>query len=159
MCREPALERDQMHRSMWTYPWDLLDLRFDAALGELRDRPGLNCISLATSYHAGTFSSREARSERSTFLRTAQSISTRRQRDGEGLAIQPKVAGVILEGGDVLRELVRRRDASGLRVSCRTVCLHNTRLGILHPGAVTRNGFGDPNYSSLCLSNPDARAF
>jgi len=30
---------------------------------------------------------------------------------------------------------------------------------MLHPGAVTRNAFGDPNYYSLCPSNPDARAY
>jgi alkylation response protein AidB-like acyl-CoA dehydrogenase len=37
---------------------------------------------------------------------------------------------------------VRRRDAGGLKVCCWTVCLHNTRLGMLHPEAVTRNAFG-----------------
>jgi hypothetical protein len=73
--------------------------------------------------------------------------------------IRPKVADVIAQGGDVLRELVRRRDAGGLKVCCWTVCLHNTRLGFLHPGAVTRNAFGDPNYYNLCPSNPDARAY
>jgi hypothetical protein len=41
-----------MHRSMWTYAWDLLDLGFDAALEELRDRAGFNCISLATDASA-----------------------------------------------------------------------------------------------------------
>ena len=59
----------------------------------------------------------------------------------------------------MLAELVRRRDAGGLAVSCWTVCLHNTRLGMLHPQAVTRNAFGDPNYYNLCPSNPDARAY
>jgi hypothetical protein len=75
------------------------------------------------------------------------------------LTLQPKVADLISQGGDVLCELVRRRDQGGLKVSCWTVCLHNTRLGMLHPGAVTRNAFGDPNYYNLCPSNPDARAY
>ena len=44
-----------MHRSMWTYAWDLLDIGYDAALGEIRDRAGANSVSLATSYHAGRF--------------------------------------------------------------------------------------------------------
>ncbi len=69
------------------------------------------------------------------------------------------MAGVVKQGGDVLGELVRRRDAGGLRVSCWTVCLHNTRLGLFHPDAVTRNAFGDPNYYNLCPSHPDARAY
>ena len=63
------------------------------------------------------------------------------------------------ETADVLADLVCRRDAGGLRVSAWTVCLHNTRLGMLHPEAVTRNAFGDPNYFSLCPSHPDARAY
>ncbi|TIQ22565.1 MAG: hypothetical protein E5X54_35460, partial [Mesorhizobium sp.] len=71
----------------------------------------------------------------------------------------PKVAGVVTEGGDVLAELVQRREAGGLQVSCWTVCLHNTRLGMLYPQAVTRNAFGDANYYNLCPSHPDARAY
>ena len=148
-----------MHRSMWTYAWDLLDLGFDAALGELRDRAGFNCISLATSYHAGHFLQPRSPKRKVYFPEDGTIYFHPTPARWEGLAIQPKVAGVILEGGDVLRELVCRRDASGLRVSCWTVCLHNTRLGMLHPGAVTRNAFGDPNYYSLCPSNPDARAY
>ena len=46
-----------------------------------------------------------------------------------------------------------------MSVSAWTVCLHNTRLGVLHPDAVTRNAFGDPNYFSLCPSHPDAREY
>jgi hypothetical protein len=144
---------------MWTYAWDLLDLGFDAALEELRDRAGLNCISLATSYHAGHFLQPRSPKRKVYFPEDGTIYFHPTPARWEGLAIQPKVAGVILEGGDVLRELVRRRDASGLRVSCWTVCLHNTRLGMLHPRAVTRNAFGDPNYYSLCPSNPDARAY
>jgi hypothetical protein len=65
----------------------------------------------------------------------------------------------VVSNGDVLADLVRRRDDGGMRVSCWTVCLHNTRLGMLYPHAVTRNAFGDPNYYNLCPSNPDARAY
>ena len=40
---------------MWTYAWDIIDLGFDRIIGELRDRAGMNSVSLATSYHAGRF--------------------------------------------------------------------------------------------------------
>ena len=147
-----------MHRSMWTYAWDILDLGFDAALGELRDRAGLNSVSLASSYHAGRFLQPRSPKRKVYFPEDGTIYFHPTPARWEGLAIQPKVAEVI-EGGDVLRELVRRRDAGGLKVCCWTVCLHNTRLGMLHPGAVTRNAFGDPNYYNLCPSNPDARAY
>jgi hypothetical protein len=148
-----------MQQSMWTYAWDILDLGFDTVLGELSERAGLNCISLATSYHAGRFLQPRSPKRKAYFPEDGTIYFQPTPGRWEGLAIQPKLANVIQEGGDVLRELVHRRDAGGLKVSCWTVCLHNTRLGMLHPGAVTRNAFGDPNYYSLCPSNPDARAY
>ena len=148
-----------MHRSMWTYAWDLLDIGYDKALGELRDRAGVNAISLATSYHAGRFVQPRSPKRKVYFPEDGTIYFHPRPARWEEIRIKPKVAEVILEGGDVLRELVRRRDAGGLKVCCWTVCLHNTRLGMLHPGAVTRNAFGDPNYYNLCPSNADARAY
>jgi hypothetical protein len=147
-----------MHRSMWTYAWDIIDLGFDASLGELRDRAGLNSVSLASSYHAGRFLQPRSPKRKVYFPEDGTIYFIPTPARWDGVAIRPKVAEVI-EGRDVLRELVRRRDAGGLNVSCWTVCLHNTRLGMLHPGAVTRNAFGDPNYYNLCPSNLDARAY
>jgi hypothetical protein len=70
----------------------------------------------------------------------------------------PKVADITAEQ-DVLKELIAARDRGGLSVACWTVCLHNMRLGLLHPEVCTRNAFGDPNYYSLCPSHPDVRAY
>ena len=148
-----------MHRSIWTYAWDLLDIGYDAALGEIRDRAGANSVSLATSYHAGRFVQPRSPKRKVYFPEDGTIYFHPTPARWEGLKIQPKVAEVIVKGGDVLRELVRRRDAGGLKVCCWTVCLHNTRLGMLHPEAVTLNAFGDPNYYNLCPSNPDARAY
>jgi hypothetical protein len=155
---ERALEAAQMHRSMWTYAWDILDLGYDATLGELRDRAGLNSVSLATSYHAGRFLQPRSPKRKVYFPEDGTIYFYPTPSRWERSTIQPKVA-CIVEEQDVLRELVRRRDSGGLKVCCWTVCLHNTRLGMLHPGAVTRNAFGDPNYYNLCPSSPDARAY
>jgi hypothetical protein len=155
---ERALEAAQMHRSMWTYAWDILDLGYDATLGELRDRAGLNSVSLATSYHAGRFLQPRSPKRKVYFPEDGTIYFYPTPSRWERSTIQPKVA-CIVEDQDVLRELVRRRDSGGLKVCCWAVCLHNTRLGMLHPGAVTRNAFGDPNYYNLCPSSPDARAY
>jgi hypothetical protein len=148
-----------VHLSMWTYPWDVLDLGQEAVEGDLRDRAGLDAISLATSYHAGHFFQPRSPVRKSYFPEDGvvyfQPDSTR----WNGRRIVPKQAELVSEGGDVLRSLVRRRDAGGLKVHCWTVCLHNTRLGMLHPGTCTRNAYGDPNYFALCPSNQDARAY
>ncbi len=146
-----------MHAAMWTYPWDVLDLTADVVLGELAGA-GLDTVSLATSYHAGRFLQPRSPVRKSYYPEDG----TIYFRPTPGLwseaKILPKVAGIVGDG-DVLADLVRRRDAGGPRVACWTVCLHNTRLGMLHPEAVTRNAFGDPNFYSLCPSHPDARAY
>ena len=149
-----------MHLSMWTYPWDVQDLSLDRTFADLRDRASLNTISLATSYHAGRFLQPRSPRRKAYFPEDGTIYFEPTPARWTDRTIQPLVAGVVREGGDVLAELVRRRDAgNGLRVSCWTVCLHNTRLGMLHPEAVTRNAFGDPNYYNLCPSNTEARAY
>ena len=148
-----------MRRSIWTYAWDILDIGYDAFIADVGQRARVNSVSLATSYHAGRFLQPRSPRRKAYFPEDGTIYFQPTAARWEGLAIQPKIADVIVQGGDVLGELVRRRDDGGLKVSCWTVCLHNTRLGMLHPGAVTRNAFGDPNYYSLCPSNADARAY
>ncbi len=148
-----------MHLSMWTYPWDVQDLGFERSLHDLREGAGLNTISLATSYHAGRFLQPRSPKRKAYFPEDGTIYFQPTPSRWDSLAIRPKIADRIAQGGDVLGELVRRRDDGGMKVACWTVCLHNTRLGMLHPGAVTRNAFGDPNYYNLCPSHPDARAY
>ena len=145
--------------SMWTYPWDVLDLGLTAVVADLRDRAGLNGISLAASYHAGKFLQPRSPRRKSYFPEDGAIYFHPTPAHWEGAAMQPKLADLIAEGGDVLGDLVRQRDQTGLAVQCWTVCLHNTRLGMRHPHACVRNAFGDPSYFSLCPSNPDARDY
>lgn len=146
-----------MTYAMWTYPWDVQDLGADTVLRDLREA-GLDTISLAASYHAGRFLQPRSPLRKSYYPEDGTIYFEPTPARWADQAIQPLVASCVAEG-DVLRDLVRRRDAGGLRVSCWTVCLHNTRLGSLHPEAVTRNAFGDPNLFSLCPSHPAARAY
>lgn len=148
-----------MQRSMWTYPWDVQDLGLEKVERDLVDRARLNMISLATSYHAGRFLQPRSPHRKAYFPEDGTIYFKPTSSLWDSLVIQPKVADLVMQGGDVLRDLVRRREMGGLEVSCWTVCLHNTRLGMLHPQAVTRNAFGDANYYNLCPSHPDARAY
>ncbi|MGO6970628.1 hypothetical protein [Rhizobium leguminosarum] len=148
-----------MHLSMWTYPWDIQDQGLDAFAAELRGRAGLNTVSLATSYHAGRFLQPRSPQQKAYFPEDG----TVYFRPDESLwldkLIRPLMAGNVTERGDMLETLVQGREATGLKVSCWTVCLHNSRLGMLHPDHVTRNAFGNPNYYNLCPSSPAARAY
>ena len=147
-----------MQFSMWTYPWDVQDLSADRVCRELNEI-GCTTVSLATSYHAGRFLQPRSPVRKSYYPEDGTVYFQPQPELWADHRIRPLVADTLRDGGDVLADLVRRRDAGGLRVSCWTVCLHNSRLGLLHPEAVTRNAFGDGNIYSLCPSHPDARAY
>ncbi len=148
-----------MHLSMWTYPWDIQDQGLTGTVGDLRDRAGLNTISLATSYHAGRFLQPRSPSQKAYFPEDGTVYFKPDRSLWAGKHIQPLEAQNVSERGDMLRALVDERDRGGMKVSCWTVCLHNTRLGTLHPDHVTRNAFGNPNYYNLCPSSPEARDY
>ncbi|MEF3133829.1 hypothetical protein OS035_20490 [Rhizobium sp. 268] len=148
-----------MHLSMWTYPWDIQDQGLDAIAGELRNRAGLNTISMATSYHAGRFLQPRSPRQKAYFPEDGTVYFRPDESLWQDKLIRPLMAGNVTERGDMLEALARGRDATGLKVSCWTVCLHNSRLGMLHPDHVTRNAFGNPNYYNLCPSSPAARAY
>lgn len=148
-----------MRLAMWTYPWDVLDVGLDAVVNDLKGRAGLNGINLASAYHAGRFLQARSPVRKAYFPEDGTIYFQPDAARWSNEVIRPKVADMVAERGDALRLLVDARDRTGLSVSCWTVCLHNTRLGMLHPHACTRNAFGDPNYYNLCPSNPDARSY
>jgi hypothetical protein len=148
-----------MRSAIWTYPWDVLDLGLGTVVTDIRHRAGLNGINLATSYHAGRFFQPRSPHRKSYFPEDGTIYFQPDPRLWTDCAIVPKVADLITEGGDVLRDLISLRDKTGLSVACWTVCLHNTRLGMLHPGVCVRNAIGDPYYYSLCPSHPDVRRY
>lgn len=148
-----------MRLSMWAYAWDIQDQGLDRLTSELRDRAQLNTVSLATSYHAGHFLQPRSPQRKSYFPEDGTVYYRPQAELWEGKRIQPLVAQNVAERGDMLEALVKARDDDGLAVSCWTVCLHNTRLGLLHPGDVTLNAFGDRNPFNLCPSSPAARDY
>ncbi|UVD59790.1 hypothetical protein NE852_27825 (plasmid) [Rhizobium sp. Pop5] len=148
-----------MHLSMWTYPWDIQDQGLDAFAAELRERTGLNTVSLATSYHAGRFLQPRSPLGKAYFPEDGTVYFRPDESLWQDKVIRPLMAANVAERGDMLEALVKGREMTGLEVSCWTVCLHNTRLGMLHPDHVTRNAFGNPNYYNLCPSSPAARDY
>lgn len=148
-----------MHLSMWTYPWDVQDQGIERVTAELRDRAGLNTISLATSYHAGRFLQPRSPDCKAYFPEDGTVYYRPDESLWAGKTIRPLMAQNVSERGDMLDALVAARARTGMKISCWTVCLHNTRLGMLHPGHVTRNAFGNPNYYNLCPSSPAARDY
>ncbi|ALN74716.1 hypothetical protein [Aureimonas sp. AU20] len=148
-----------MQKSIWTYAWDIQDVGLPAFLRDVTERAGLNMVSLATSYHAGRFLQPRSPVRKAYFPEDGTVYYRPDPTLWSDASIQPLVARNLEEGGDMLAALCRAREAGGPAVSAWTVCLHNTRLGMLHPGEVTRTAFDDPNYYALCPSSPAARRY
>ena len=125
-----------MHRSMWTYAWDILDLGFDTVLGELRDRAGVDCISLASSYHAGRFLQPRSPKRKAYFPEDGTIYFHPTPARWEGSAIKPKVAKVIVEGR---RRSSRARAQTGRR---RTEGVLLDGLSSQHPARHAPSGRG-----------------
>ena len=148
-----------MHLSMWTYPWDIQDQGLEALAADLAGRAGLNTVSVATSYHAGRFLQPRSPAQKAYFPEDGTVYFRPDDALWQNKAIRPLVAQNVLERGDMLDALTKARETTSLKVSCWTVCLHNSRLGMLHPQHVTRNAFGNANYYNLCPSSPAARDY
>jgi hypothetical protein len=144
--------------SVWSYPWDLHDLGLAAACERLAEA-GATMVSLATSYHAGRFVQPGNPRRRVYFPEDGTVYYRPDPGRWAGREIVPLPARIVDEEGDMLARLLARRAAGGLAVGCWTVCLHNTRLGMLHPDHVLRTAHGDPHLYALCPSSPAARAY
>ena len=139
--------------SLWAYPWDLHDIGLDRALGRLAEA-GANAVSLASSYHAGRFLQPGNPRRRVYFPQDGTVYWRLDPARWQGREIAPLQADLVDAEGDHLALLADRRDKGGPGLSAWTVCLHNTRLGTLHPGHVTRTAHGDPHLYALCPSSP-----
>lgn len=140
------------YRAMYAYIWDLAEAdpaAFDAEM----DRIGVTTVAVATAYHAGKFIRPKGRSGKVYFPEDGV-VHCRINPEKYG-RIKP-VVGALAQEQDVMGALC---DRGGRQVSAWTVLLHNSRLGALHPDAVTRNAFGDPLHYSLCPSAPEVRDF
>jgi hypothetical protein len=148
-----------MKSTMWTYPWDVLDIGTETVLDDILDRAGVTGVSLATSYHAGRFLGPRNPRRRVYFPEDGTLYFRADPRRYERLKLQPRVASIVTEEGDALAALADARQKRAFTLNGWTVCLHNTRLGVEHPDACTENAYGDKNFYNLCPSNPDARAY
>lgn len=148
-----------MQLSMWTYPWDVQDQGVAGVAADIAGRAGLDTVSLAVSYHAGRFFQPRSPLQKAYFPEDGTIYFRPNEALWQDKEIRPLVAKNVEERGDMLAALIAARDDGGMRVSCWTVCLHNTRLGMLHPEHVTRNAFGNANYYNLCPSSPAARDY
>jgi len=144
---------------MWIYPWDILDMGVDEVLAEVQAEAGLGGLSIATAYHAGRFLQPRSPQRKVYFPEDGTVYFEPDLRMYRDSLLKPQVSSVVSKGKDVLRDLALLSKKRGFTLNGWTVCLHNTRLGMLHPEAATQNAFGDRNFYNLCPSNPLAVSY
>jgi hypothetical protein len=140
--------------TMWIYPWDIIDMGAGAVLDEVLMETGLGGLSVATVYHAGRFLQPRSPARKVYFPEDGTIYFEPDLRMYRDSPLKPEVSSAVSKGKDVLRDLESLKARRHFTLNGWTVCLHNTRLGMLHPEAATQNAFGDRNFYNLCPSNP-----
>src|ERR1700757_2077964 len=137
-----------LEASAFVFGTDLLGEGFDAVLGNLRERGGLDGVSLSATYHDA----------RDVFPHNPRYHVHRHEGDVAWFAPQlrryesglvPRMARAT-DGADVLSELCTRANRRGMSVDAWTIFLHNSLLASEHPDCATRNVYGDPYLTDLC---------
>ncbi len=139
-------------RALYAYIWDLVEEDPSRLGAELRDI-GLNTLTIAASYHAGKFLRPHGKSGKTVFPQDG--VAHCRVHPNKYSEITPLVSDLATDE-DTFGQMCSR---SGMAIAAWTVLLHNSRLGALHPGSVTRTAFGDPLHYSLCPSSPAVRDY
>lgn len=148
-----------MIRSMWTYPWDLLDIGKEQAYTDLFGTAKLNSISLAMSYHAGRFVQPRSPKRKVYFPEDGTLYFHVNPELYKGQLIQPETVSYVDECDSLIRQLSADKHEKNFRLSSWFVCLHNTRIGTAYPEVTVVNAFGDHYYYNQCPSNPAARTY
>lgn len=147
-----------MYTSIYSYPWDVRDETPQAFCANVREKLGVDTISLAVSYHAGKLILPH-NPRRRVYYPEDGSIYFRPDPTAFARSpIKPRVSTLAQEE-DMLASLCSVAGNNGLSVIAWTVCLHNTRLGMAYPDYAPRNAFGDTAITYLCPSHEAVRAY
>ncbi|MCE7987070.1 MAG: gfo/Idh/MocA family oxidoreductase [Caldilinea sp. CFX5] len=143
--------------ALCAFPWDFADKGVDATLARCRDW-GISHLLLAVSYHAGYFFYPDNPVRRVHLLEDGVTYFRPRAHFYQETPLKPLVATMCAER-DWVATIVERLDHFGLQVGAWTVCLHNSRLGLLHPDCTVQNALGDSYPHALCPSDPRVQGY
>ena len=136
-----------MRKCLYIYAWDFLDEGIDEVLGRIKSL-GMDSIAMAVSYHAGKFLLPHNPNHRVCFPEDGTVYFIPRLDYYHG-PVKPKPASM-LKSGNVLASAAEKCRQFDLKLTACTVCMHNTRLGLLHPELTVKNAYGDHYQYCLC---------
>ena len=147
-----------METSAFCFASDLADEGIERVLENLQERGGLGGATVAAAYHAARDVFPHAERRRLRFQRGGEVFFAPEPGRWRGLAIQPRVSGLVAEG-DPLRGLVAACARRGMAARAWTVFLHVDWTEDGDPRFAEQTCFGDPCLTELCPANPDVRAY
>lgn len=143
---------------MLTFATDLHDEGLEVVLGNVRDRAGVNGVTMAVAYHDARDVFPHNPLHKVRYLEGGAVFFQPDESHYEGLQLRPRVAE-LAESSDPLGDLCAAAGERGMDANAWVVFLHSDRLGFAHPECATQNAFGDRYLTDLCPSNPEVRAY
>ena len=146
-------------RSIFVYPWDLIDAGVHVTLERIREM-AFNQISLAVSYHGGKFLLPHNPKKTVYYHPSGRVYFTPRLERYKTLRPVPgETSRGLYTEGDMLQHIIEAAQNVGLAVRGWIVGTHNSRLGRNHPECTIRNLYGEAYYHALCPSKPETKHY
>ena len=147
-----------MDTSMLAFATDLCDEGLDTVLDNVRERAGVDGLTMAVAYHAARDLFPHNPVHKVRYLEGGAVFFRPDESRYEGLQLRPHVAE-LARAADPLGELCAAAGERGMDANAWIVFLHSDRLGFTHPECATQNAFGDRYLTDLCPANPEVRAY
>jgi hypothetical protein len=146
-----------MKAAIFAYAWGFVDEGVDELLSYLRDL-GIGRVLVTSQYHAGFFMHPHNPKRKTHLLEDGVTYYHPDPAIHANTVIKPKIAKMCRDR-DWYAHICDRAAVHDIQVSAWHVCMHNTRIGLLHPEATIQNVYGDSYPHALSPGHPDARAY
>lgn len=142
---------------IYVFPWDFADEGLNILMTKFESL-GLTRIYLVSAYHAGFFVYPHNPRRKVHLLEDGMTYFHPNENSFDATPLKPKVASLCRDL-DWFGTICKAAEQHNLEVSAWTVCLHNTRLGLLHPDCAIHNAFGDPYPHALTPAHPAVKEY
>lgn len=146
-----------MKAAIFAYAWDFVDEGVDELLSYLRGL-GIGRVLVTSQYHAGFFMHPHNPKRKTHLLEDGVTYYHPDPAIHANTVIKPQIAKMCRDR-DWYAHICDRAAEHDIQVSAWHVCMHNTRIGLLHPEATIQNVYGDSYPHALSPGHPDARAY
>lgn len=143
---------------MYTYPWDLADDGFDAALGRIRDVAGCHEVMLTPVYHASNFLLPHNPIRPVLYSENGATYFQPDLSRYAGTRLKPHVSNDVT-GPDYFNRMVDAIGEHGMNFSAWTVYLFQNNLAERYPEFAKHDAFGNAHVGQVSPAPEDVRGY